>query len=411
MKQIALIFMLVISMIPAYAKEVPSESVLMTDINTGTSVTGSGGIVEPSCACIPGHCISKDQDGNCIQYENATCTCHPKPACTCPEPTCIAKDQDGNCLEWKTLECICPPPTCKCPAHNCIARDQDGNCIEWENSTCNCPAQTKIDVVFVIDSTGSMGDEIRTVKDYIAQMVKFAPTQNYKLRVGVVTYRDYELEEKEYLIRSKDLTDDIDSALKFIETIDAAGGGDQPEAVADALHNAIQKDMSWSDDARKVIILIGDAPPHGEGGADRNYRNGSPNGYNYKDEITEASKRGITIYTLICSGMDEVGTRIWKTIADKTGGTSEHLSYQREDVDKYYVQQGLPATYATEAKKSADYDASTNTIMTNNIGVASKAIVAREANRPVQTPVKTHADETPKTSLLSEFWQKLIFWS
>lgn len=405
MKQIALICMLVVAMIPTtIAKEVASENVLVRSLLAEEPTSGGGGgKLLSACQCSSTECDARDQYGNCI------CNCpvpQPPPECACPVDDCTAKDQYGNCLE---PTCTCP---CVCPEPKCTAKDQDGNCIEWEQQACNCPSQSQVDVVFVIDSTGSMADEIRTVKDYIAQMVQFAPKGSPKLRIGVVSYRDYELEEKEYLVRTQDLTADINRALKFIEDIDAAGGGDQPEAVADALFEAIEHDMSWDKNARKAIILIGDAPPHGEGGADRNYRYGSPNGYNYRDEIEVANKKGITIYTMSCSGMDEVGLKIWKEIADKTNGFFTQLSYVRTDVDKYYSQIGLPATYATEAKKSADYDSSTNTILTNNLGAMAKAAVSREASGIQHEPKEEPSHATnPNTSFFSEVWKKLTFWS
>ncbi|MFH0978291.1 MAG: vWA domain-containing protein [Candidatus Woesearchaeota archaeon] len=378
-RELFLILMLVLSCIPAsYAKEVPSEDVLMRSLlaEEPTVLTSGGEKAVSTCVCRPNDCTAKDQYGNCIE-----------PTCTCPP-------------------CVCPGPTC-------TARDQDGNCIEWEQQACNCPGQSQVDVVFVIDSTGSMDDEIRAVKDYIAQMLQFAPRTSYKLRVGVVTYRDYEKEEKEYLVRSKDLTDNIDDALKFIETIEADGGGDQPEAVADALYEAVEHDMTWDENARKAIILIGDAPPHGEGGADRSYRSGSPNGYNYRDESEKAAQKGIRIYTIICSGMDQVGTRIWKEIAEKTGGYSETLSYIRQDVDKYYAEEGLPGAYATEAKASADYDSRTNTILTNNLGGMAKAMISQAAGSPTgnSVPDEDNHAKTPRTGFFSEVWKKLTFWS
>lgn len=238
----------------------------------------------------------------------------------------------------------------------------------------------KFDVVFLIDSTGSMSDEIRSVKTHIINIVNDvrdgqpAP----EMRIGVVTYRDHEPEELEYLFDYFDLTYDIDSALEFIEQIQANGGGDMPEAVADGLHYAVRK-MDWDSDHRKIIFLIGDAPPHGEGSSDSSHEQGCPNHHNYKDEVEEAVDNDITIYTISGSGMDYVGEKIWEEIARETGGAYEKLSYDRQDIDQYYKEEKIDRKYLAEAKEDADYDAETNTIVTNSMKMFARGALMQEA--------------------------------
>jgi Mg-chelatase subunit ChlD len=281
-------------------------------------------------------------------------------------------------------------PIMACPV------DGQGNVIE------PCPfPQPAIDVVFVIDSTGSMQDEIRQVKTHIKKIVKEVESGYPRpdLRIGIVTYRDHAPEEYGYVTQYLDLTSDIDRALNFLGNIDAQGGGDHPEAVADGLYDAIHS-MNWRDysiqsvpayETQKLIFLIGDAAPHGVGSSDSSFEQGCPDGHNYKESIEEAQIRGIRIFTVSGSGMDYPGVRVWQDIAEETGGSYFELSYQRVDVDQYYKSEGLPASYAEEARSDADYDRSSNTILVNpfaSFGSAKMMAAAESAGVSYDDPVE-----------------------
>jgi Mg-chelatase subunit ChlD len=242
------------------------------------------------------------------------------------------------------------------------------------------PYKPRIDVVFLIDSTGSMADEIRTVKTHISKIVKEVERGYPKpyLRVGLVTYRDHKQEEREYLYKKKLLTRNVDEFLRNIAKIEAYGGGDHPEAVVDGLHVAIN-DMNWDMQALRLIFLIGDAAPHGVGSSDRSYEQGCPKGYDHIDEINIARKKGIKIFTVSGSGIDGIGIKVWKKIAEKTGGIYTSLNYIRRDVDQYYKEESIDEKWAVEAKKDVDYDRETNSILTNNLGIFAKASVMKEA--------------------------------
>lgn len=273
-----------------------------------------------------------------------------------------------------------------------------------QQQTCMCPCKCQvdppvmqvpqIDVVFVIDSTGSMSDEIRTIKTHIINIVEEVRRGNPRpdLRIGIVSYRDYQPEDREYVFRQYDLTRDVDSALNNLRAIEANGGGDHPEAVETALHVAINK-MNWNSNAKKLVFLVGDAAPHGYGAGDRSFPQGSPEGYNYKNEIEYARAKGITIYAISCSGMDPAGDRIWRDIAKMTGGSYDQLSYQRRVVEEYYEEQGISEEWIPEAKASADYDAATGTILTNSLGDMAKGKIMAEAES-----MGVSYDERPTTS-------------
>jgi len=303
----------------------------------------------------------------------------------------------------------------------------------------DCPVRPRIDVVFVVDSTGSMGDEIRSVKTHLNKIIKEVQNGQPKpdLRVGVVAYRDHEREEEEYLLRRMDLTYDIEKAIDFIWNIKASGGGDLPEAVADGLDFAIN-DMSWDlyhlDQnqnsyphltTKRLIFLIGDAAPHGVGSSDYNYGQGCPEGHSYKENIKDAQNKDIVIYTISGSGIDSVGKKVFKTIADKTGGEYTHLSYSRQNVQEYYEDEGFEAeevqAYVKEASKDVDYDRASNSILTNTLGQFTKSAMKAEAmdvgveydrEEPIVTgnAVVDVEEESSLGDWFSNIFDRIAFW-
>ena len=115
-----------------------------------------------------------------------------------------------------------------------------------------------LEIVFVFDSTGSMGTVLRATKHHILRMVAVLDVLVPGTRIGVVTYRDHGTDEA-YLTRQVPLDTADYRMLNFMQTIEAGGGGDPPEAVLDGLQAAVN--MQWTSGSERVIVLIGDAPP------------------------------------------------------------------------------------------------------------------------------------------------------
>ncbi len=117
-----------------------------------------------------------------------------------------------------------------------------------------------LDLVITFDSTASMGREIDQVKRQIerigAALLQLVP----KTRIGLCTYRDH---GDEYVVQGLPLTDDIGQLVTFLESVRAGGGGDEPEAVDEGLAWSIQQN-EFRRQARKIILLFGDAPPHSQ---------------------------------------------------------------------------------------------------------------------------------------------------
>jgi hypothetical protein len=123
------------------------------------------------------------------------------------------------------------------------------------------PAVRKLDLMLAIDTTGSMGDEIRYLQSELAAILDQlrARHQGLDLRVGFVFYRDL---GDDYVTATVPLGHDFASAQGELRQRWAGGGGDYPEAMDQAMIRAAGQ--QWRPDAVKSLLLVADAPPHDE---------------------------------------------------------------------------------------------------------------------------------------------------
>ena len=120
-------------------------------------------------------------------------------------------------------------------------------------------APTALDLALVIDTTGSMGDELRYLQAELGSIVGRLAGPGLDVRVALVAYRDA---GDEYVVRARDFTHDLERARAELAAERADGGGDYPEAMDRALEAALGLD--WRADATKIALLVADAPPHPE---------------------------------------------------------------------------------------------------------------------------------------------------
>eukprot|EP00971_Amphidinium_carterae_P007092 140296-Amphidinium_carterae.1 len=85
---------------------------------------------------------------------------------------------------------------------------------------------------------------------------------------------------------------------EYVASMSAEGGGDGPEAVAAALHEALH--MPWRPNATKVSVLIADAPPHGLEASGDVFPNGDPDGRDPLEILREMARNSITVYAVGC---------------------------------------------------------------------------------------------------------------
>ena len=166
-------------------------------------------------------------------------------------------------------------------------------------------APRAMDLALVIDTTGSMGDEMAYIQaelDTIVARLKRNAGQ-IDLRIGVVLYRD---EGDEYVVQSTPLTGDIGSIRTLLARQDADGGGDTPEAMDRAVAEAGR--LQWRPDAAKAVLLVTDAPPHAEAiGATL-------------DATQQLRSRGVQIVPVAASGVEDSAQYVLRSMAALTQG-------------------------------------------------------------------------------------------
>lgn len=118
---------------------------------------------------------------------------------------------------------------------------------------------TKLDLMLVVDTTGSMGDEINYLQSELRSIIASisARHRNLDIRIGFVFYRDL---GDDYVTRTVAFDRDVGRVQGALAQQQANGGGDYPEAMDQALIRAVGQD--WRPDAVKSLLLVADAPPH-----------------------------------------------------------------------------------------------------------------------------------------------------
>lgn len=167
-----------------------------------------------------------------------------------------------------------------------------------------------LDVMFVFDTTGSMGDELLYLQKEFEDIAGQTADQNTRFSVNF--YRD---EGDEYVVRSNPFSYDIDEVSALINAEYADGGGDYEEAVDRALLDAVSA-HEWREDAVKLMFLILDAPPHDT----------EETAANLDAAVNAASAQGIRIIPIASSGVDEKTEGLLRSLAMITGGTYTFLT-------------------------------------------------------------------------------------
>ncbi|WP_395672511.1 VWA domain-containing protein [Inquilinus sp.] len=171
------------------------------------------------------------------------------------------------------------------------------------------PARARVEVAFVLDTTGSMAGLIEGAKRKIwsiaTSIVETNP--NAEIRMALVIYRD---RGDDYVARTFDLTTDIQGLYGDLLQLRADGGGDWPESVNEALHASVNK-LHWSQDqaTRKIVFLVGDAPPH------MDYANAPQ-----YPEVTAAARRAGIVVNAVQAGDAGDTRQIWQDIAQRGAG-------------------------------------------------------------------------------------------
>lgn len=178
-----------------------------------------------------------------------------------------------------------------------------------------CNDNNRTDIMFIVDATGSMGDEIRYLQTELADVIKRikASQPQLDIRMGSVFYRD---KGDQYVTRISPLDGDINKTLDFMKEQSAGGGGDYPEAVEAALEEA-NKNGGWHEDAlARIAFLVLDAPCH----------NDSVSVSRMQQQIALAAQKGIRLVPVACSGLTQDGEYLLRSMALATNGTTLFLT-------------------------------------------------------------------------------------
>lgn len=176
-------------------------------------------------------------------------------------------------------------------------------------------SKPSLDIVFTIDTTGSMGDEIQKLKDTLFSIHHRITSMKYikpQVRFGMVLYKD---RGDAYITKVVKLTSDLEQFQMQLQEVTAGGGGDYPEEMDQALYKTITE-QPWNKNGIRMTFLITDAPPH--------LNRSKPD---YVWSMQEAARKGIRIYGVGASGLNNLGEYVLRQIAVFTGGHYIFLTY------------------------------------------------------------------------------------
>ena len=177
-------------------------------------------------------------------------------------------------------------------------------------------AEKRADIAFIVDATGSMGDEIDFLKKDLVDILDRAKggLDGLQLRTGAVFYRD---EQDEYVTKFSPFTDDYRKTIQYISMQHAKGGGDLPEAVHTALEAGLQN-LAWNTSARaRIAFLVLDAPAHQD-------HQGVIE--SLQASVREYARQGVKLIPVFCSGPSKECEFMCRFFAVLTGGTYVFLT-------------------------------------------------------------------------------------
>lgn len=190
-------------------------------------------------------------------------------------------------------------------------------------------ALNQVDLCFVVDTTGSMGAFIEAAKQHLLEAIAALRHQNnLDLHVGLVEYRDHPPQDRSFVTRSYELTADLGKMQKVINGLKADGGGDEPEAVYDGVRDACTT-MRWRQYSYRIVLLVGDAPPHGYSGLNRRRNQAQANHSTHTSSchcgltaqaVTATAETQRVLLHAICMTADSTTVGAFTELAIGTGG-------------------------------------------------------------------------------------------
>ena len=248
-----------------------------------------------------------------------------------------------------------------------------------------------VDIVFIMDTTGSMSEEIERLKSTIEiiYMNLSALSTQPAIRFGMILYKD---RGDIYTTRTVGLTGNLEQFQSALNEVSAEGGGDHPEDLQAALKAALSG-MNWNTRGIRLGYIITDAPPH------LDYQQK----YTYKDGVHNAREKGIKLYTVGTGGLNIAGEYVLRQISQYTGARYIFLTYGEQGESEG----GKPGSVSHHT--GANY----NTERLESIIIRfSKEEIQNLTDQPVKLPeeyfsAKSRMDENKKETLSKLFSQTL----
>jgi len=194
-------------------------------------------------------------------------------------------------------------------ASTSVALDDDGDgTAEMRLAAPRRSDARMVDLAFILDTTGSMSEEIASVKSTIQTVARTLQGSQLQVRIGMIEYKD---RSDPFVTKAYAFTGDLQAFSKKISGIEAGGGGDMPEDMNAGVHAALTE-LEWSSQAvAKMAFVIADAPPHLD----------YPNDSDYALSMKTASHKGIQLFGVAASGMNGLGQAVMRQMAQYTGAT------------------------------------------------------------------------------------------
>jgi Mg-chelatase subunit ChlD len=210
-----------------------------------------------------------------------------------------------------------------------------------------------LDLVLVVDTTGSMGDEIAFLQRELIGITRAAARKapGVSIRFGLVAYRD---QGDDYVVRNYGFTSDGGTMAGWLRGLSADGGGDYPEAAAAALRAGVGLDWRRGKGER-LMLHVADAPPHAGQSAD------------YLRAARAAAEEGVQIFTLGASGVAEESEYLMRQASVATGGRYLFLT-DDSGVGNSHAEPTIPCYQVTKLSRLL-----TRVLMTELSGVRQEA--------------------------------------
>lgn len=196
------------------------------------------------------------------------------------------------------------------------------------------PPPPAVDMVFIVDTTGSMGTHIRNVAANLENYVSKLTEEGIPVRLALVDYRDFGSSE-EHTVKSTAFIDNANAFAATLKSLPVTGGGDGPEAGLEAImdpdHGAFSLD--FEPNAIKHFVLVTDADIHVEGETDWD---GKTDSYQYTiDETAQKLLDEEVVFTVVSRGDAKVSALAEATGAIQVDLEDENFSREMlESADK-----------------------------------------------------------------------------